>query len=51
MIEVIKHNYTLKELVDEIKTIKKNLDCEVWLEGVGDGRVKIVFQDKKLTLL
>jgi hypothetical protein len=51
MIIYEKEEKTLKQLIEEIESIKKNLDCEVWIEGLGNGKIKLVFQEKKITII
>jgi len=41
----------LRQAVEKIKQIKRELECEVWLEGIGDGRVKLCIEEKAYTIL
>jgi len=40
---------TLRQLVNRIEELSKDYDC--WIEGKGDGNIKLIIQEKNLTLI
>lgn len=47
----IKEEMTLREFTDKIRKINEHGEVNVWIEGNGDETVKLVFEEKEITLI